>query len=578
MEENIKYKSYLEGGIVQSEILNPKSTFMICSYWWGLGKVNKNSIRGLTYDQQVDRLIGQCRKLKINYYFVRYPIFEEKGLYQIALGLKGEFIMKCLNEIPKYKIIYIDTDLQILRYPHLFDIDADCYFLNWNEYDTECYNPYQVELPGGILGFANTYTSKVLLGILNKYMIKNLHLAEDKSFSGILSRHFMNVYTRCVWLPFNYMYMFSKHTYDPSIGKYTHIANFKEELDGEEYKYEDLVMIHEDFETGALDDLFLQRIGKVSRWPPNAYRQFGEKLRCIENVKYDNYMDFNMSKSQLRHMKVDFKERSDNKYYKNKYIKRIKKGVLKCKLYKKSIKDESKYILVSLCDNKTDKVTVERFKDSCERFGINYVIYNSGINTYGNVNKPRLFNYVLKKYKSNIVYMDINTNIKRNPELFNVKNMDFMMINLNNTSIESEVCSDMRILKTLNDNLYFFAYNNVVLDFMCIWNEYNKYMKYQHKSLEYAFNISLAINKMRCYWLPREYILGPILRYSSRQMFFRNIYSEKDKKKVSKLTKMLRQCGIKPKLIDGDRLRTHYYGSKKGSVYHNRYGKLFLQY
>lgn len=577
MDEYSKYKNYLEGGIVQTEILNPKSTFMICSYWWGLGRVNKNSTKGLTYDKQVERLIEQCRKSKVNYYFVRYPVFEQKGMYQTALGLKGEFIMKCLNELPEYKIIYIDTDLQILRYPHLFDIDADCYFLNWNEYDGECYNPYQVELPGGILGFANTYNSKALLGILNKYMIKNLHLAEDKSFSGIISRHFMNTYLRCVWLPYNYMYMFSKHKYDPSIGKYTHIANYKEELTGENYKYEDLVMVHEDFETGALDDVFAQRVGKVSRWPPNAYRQFGEKLRCIDDVKFNNYMDFNMNKKQLRHLRVDFKEKQQNKYYKNKYITKFSKKSLKCKLYSKSIKGDSRYIVVSLCDNNTSKITLNMFKKNCEKIGVDYVIYNSGENSYNKVNKPVLFNYVLGKYKRNIAYIDINTKIKRDPKLFNVKNMDFMTINLDNTNIKSSICSDMRILKTLNDNLYFFAYNSVVLDFMNIWLEYNKYMKYQHKSLEYAFNVSLAINKMRCYWLPREYVLGPIMKYSSKSLFFNNKYSEKDLK-IRKLTRDLRQCGIKPALKDGDVLRTHHYGSINGSIYHNKYGKLFLEF
>jgi hypothetical protein len=577
MDEYSKYKSYLEGGIVQTEILNPKSTFMICSYWWGLGRVNKNSTKGLTYDKQVERLIEQCRKSKVNYYFVRYPVFEQKGMYQTALGLKGEFIMKCLDELPKYKVIYIDTDLQILRYPHLFDIDADCYFLNWNEYDTECYNPYQVELPGGILGFANTYNSKALLSILNKYMIKNLHLAEDKSFSGIISRHFMNTYLRCVWLPYNYMYMFSKHKYDPSIGKYTHIANYKEELKGENYKYEDLVMVHEDFETGALDDVFAQRVGKVSRWPPNAYRQFGEKLRCIDDVKFNNYMDFNMNKKQLRHLRVDFKEKQQNKYYKNKYITKLSKKSLKCKLYSKLIKGDSRYIVVSLCDNNTSKITLNMFKKNCEKIGVDYVIYNSGENSYNKVNKPVLFNYVLGKYKRNIAYIDINTKIKRDPKLFNVKNMDFMTINLDNTNIKSSVCSDMRILKTLNDNLYFFAYNSVVLDFMNIWLEYNKYMKYQHKSLEYAFNVSLAINKMRCYWLPREYVLGPIMKYSSKSLFFNNKYSEKDSK-IRKLTRDLRQCGIKPALKDGDVLRTHHYGSLHGSIYHNKYGKLFLEF
>ena len=575
-----EYLRYLEGGIVQTEILNEKSTFMICSYWWGVGNINKNSVKGLTYDQQVDRLISQCKKLKINYYFVRYPVFEQKGFYQIALGLKGEFIMKCLNEIPKYKIIYIDTDLQILQYPHLFDIDADCYFLNWNEYDMDCYNPYQIELPGGILGFANTYNSKALLKILNAYMIKNLHLAEDKSFSGIISRHFMGTYLRCVWLPFNYMYMFEKHKYDPSIGKYTHIADYKEELKDSEYSLNDLVMVHEDFETGALDDLFLQRVGTTSRWPPNAYRQFGEKLRCIKDVQYHNFMNFNMNKNQIKHMMIDFNERKLNGYYKNKYITRFKKKMPKCKLYAKNIDniDSKRYIMVSLCDKTTPKLIIHKFKQRCDKLGIDYLIYNSEELSYNKINKPMSFDHILRKYKKNIVYMDIHNKIKRNPSIFNVKNMDFMTINLNNTNINSKVCSDIRILKTLNDNLYYFAYNNVVLDFMDIWKEYNKYLKYQHKGLEYAFNISLAINKMRCYWLPREYLLGPIIKYDRKykMIFFNDKYSKKDEK-TRLLTNRLRQCGLKPPLKDGEPLKTHYYGSIKGNIYHNKYGKLFLE-
>jgi hypothetical protein len=153
-----------------------------------------------------------------------------------------------------------------------------------------------------------------------------------------------------------------------------------------------------------------------------------------------------------------------------------------------------------------------------------------------------------------------------------------MTINLNNTNIDSKRCSDMRILKTINDNLYYFAYNDVVLDFMNIWGEYNKNMKYQHKSLEYAFNISFAINKLRCYWLPKEYLLGPILKYSTKYklLFLNDNYSKRDDK-VRKLTSHLRQCGIKPSLKDGP-LQTHYHGSIKGNVYHNKYGKLFLEF
>ena len=60
---------YLDNGIIQSEILNNKSKFIMSGYWWGRGNVNKNSIHKYTYDQQVDRLVSQCKALKINSLF-----------------------------------------------------------------------------------------------------------------------------------------------------------------------------------------------------------------------------------------------------------------------------------------------------------------------------------------------------------------------------------------------------------------------------------------------------------------------------------------------------------------------------
>jgi hypothetical protein len=80
---------YLDNPIEQTEILNRESTFILTGYFWGKDTVNKNSVRGLTYGQQVDRLIGECRKHQVNYYFAEYPVFKARNIYQIGLGLKG---------------------------------------------------------------------------------------------------------------------------------------------------------------------------------------------------------------------------------------------------------------------------------------------------------------------------------------------------------------------------------------------------------------------------------------------------------------------------------------------------------
>lgn len=576
----MEYIKLLDNPIEQTEILNKDSSFIISSYYWGINNVNPNSVRNLTYGQQVERLINQCRKFKINYYIARYPIIAEKKLYQIALGLKGVFVENTLKKFPNYKVINLDSDLQILQYPHLFEIDADCFFINWSNFDDQCFNPYQLELPGGILGFSNSPNSRALLSLLNEHMISHLHLAEDKSFSGIITRHFLSTYLRCVWLPINYMYMFDRHIYDPSLGMYTFIATLEEDLYDNEFKFvpNDIVIIHEDFETGALSDVFEKRVGTVNRFPPNAYRQLGEKLRCLDNIKFKNYINYNLNEDQYKQLYKDFLWREKNHLSKNLMITPINEININTYLLRNSTDklNSTGPLIVSILNKDSTEDSINKFINSCDEFGFDYVIFNKI-----NISKPILFYNVLKRFNRNIMYVDINTKIKRNPELFHVKNMDFMTINLDNTSIDGKVCSDMRILKMLNDNLYFFANNNVVYNLLAIWNEHitKKNMKSQHKALEYAFNISISTNKLRCYYFPKTYILGPVLSYPKEYTFsfFNNVYSSVSQT-FKKLTNKLSQCGLKPALEYGEPLPTHYHGSPHGTIYHNKYGKKFLQF
>lgn len=150
-----------------------------------------------------------------------------------------------------------------------------------------------------------------------------------------------------------------------------------------------------------------------------------------------------------------------------------------------------------------------------------------------------------------------------NKKIWNVKNMDLISLNLYNTSS----CYDPRILKTVNDNLYFLAYNTLILQFLQIWNHYNTDLNHQHKAFEYAFNKSLSINKLRCYWLSNKYIIGKNNdNYSYKQYTMKTFI------------KKLPQCGIKPSLVNGNTLPAHNYGSKKSQIGNNKYGKLFLQF
>jgi hypothetical protein len=559
----------------RSEILNSKSSFILVSYYWGEEVVNRGSVHGLTYGEQVKRIIKDCQKLNINYYFVRMIEFEKKGTYQQALSYKPGFIQKCLDLFPNYKCIFLDTDLRVLNYPHLFEVDADCFFINWNEYDWGCYNPYQLVLPGAVLGFANTKGAREMLKILTDYMNKNQHLAEDKTFSGIITRHFMNVYLRCVWLPETYLYMFEKHKYSPKLGKYTYVADYKKELKDSRYKMKDLVLVHEDFETGALEDLYKKRVLK-ERFPPNFNRQQGEKLRCFDIV-FKNYMNYGLNKYQMKQYTIDNRRKQRYKIAEMKMLIKMNVGV------KYNVMKERKYFncpfyMVTLYNAKVDsKKSVERWVEMCERYNLSYKIYKVN----DEISKPRFFYKVLKELKMPIRYTDIKCRLKANPIKFYIKNMDLMTVNLNNL-YNTSGCSDMRVLKMMNDNVYCLDYNRFVMDFLKIWEEYNKKdiikNKVQHKSLEYAFNISLSTNKLRCYWLNKKYILDEKVEKNYLIKKLKGDY-KKVPKDYKTITTKLQQCGIKPPLNeDSDPVRAHHYGSKVGALYHNKYGEKFLEY
>ena len=568
---------YFKNGVIESEILNPNSRFILISYYWGLGKINKNSVHKLTYDQQVERIIKNCQKHKVNYYFMRCPDFE-KIPYQIALGYKPDFIEYCFDLFPKYNCIFIDSDLQLLQYPALFEIDADCWFINWNEEDYNCYNPLQIELPGGIMGFGNNHVGRTLIKILKQQF--NKKYAEDKSFSGIFTRNFLNIYCRCIWLPITYLYMFDSHTYIPGKG-YTKIVTLEEDLkkSGSAYKTTDIVFMHEDFETGALEDVYQEKVGK-NRYPPKLNKQMGEKLRCFE-VKFINYINFGINNVQSNQLLVDAKQKQKEDIIKIKYIPKISafpfNNPLDIKFQTQN--NKSYFTIISLIDNNVSTEQITHFINQCNHFKFNFIIYTT--DDIHKINKPIMFYNILQDLQKPILYLDIHYIIKKYPILFNITNMDFMTINLNNQFGLSK-CYDDRILKPLNDNIFYFNYNKFTLDFLLIWADQNKssFIKnhVQHRSLEYAFNISNALNRLRCYWLPKDYIYGNILTFdkTNKHKFLKLSY--KDTPKVKSITYSLQQCGLKPaRNEEGDATYKHYYGSKGRMSYH-KYSQLFLEF
>jgi hypothetical protein len=275
---------------------------------------------------------------------------------------------------------------------------------------------------------------------------------------------------------------------------------------------------------------------------------------------------------------IDNKRKQRYKIADMKMVKKISIKDAKYKLLNERSFTNCPFYVVTLYNKEKDNSnSLKKWIEMCENYGLSYKVYK----TNGNVSKPKFFHDLLKKLKTPIRYIDINYTLKAIPKKFYIKNMDFMTVNLDSLYSISK-CSDLRILKTLNDNIYCFNYNRFVLDFLKIWSEHNTEQiiknNVQHKSLEYAFNISLSTNKLRCYWLNRKYILEDSVK---REDLIKRVLNDYKKvpREYRELTVKIQQCGVKPPLNDdSDPVRAHYYGSRIGSVYHNKYGERFVEY
>ena len=535
--------------------ISNKSNFILVSYYWGKGVQNKGSIFKYTYDQQAQNMIERCRKLNINYYFVYIKEFESLS-YQIALGYKFDFIKYCLDKFNNIKnIVFIDTDMKILQYPILLEKEADVFFVNWNTINFECFNILQLELPGAILGFGNNLIGRKVLNTITRIMDKKY--AEDKTLSGYFTRQFFNVFCRCVWLPETYLFMFQEHIYEPGKG-YTKLASYKKELKNHDLKLSDLVISHEDYETGELHDVYEKRVG-YERYPPMTDTYMGEKLRCMVS-KFDLYPQMSNNKKQIKQYEpmLDMFMDKDiaNVYYINikKELKNINKNlnyVNENYIYK--YETESKILIVHTLDNENIS-RYEKLMKKYEEKEYSYILLNN------NMDIPTILLLLMEKYTNkNILYMgDIDDyNIKFIELYENNEWIDFSCYNY------IDKCSDYRILYTKTMYPMYFKNEELVKNFILIWSTYNKESFYdkniEHKSLEYCLNKTISVNEMRCQWLYTK----TIKKYFSKK-FIQKIHKRKynTPKNINKLRDRLTQCGIKPKRNENGYLRTHFKNSK----------------
>lgn len=305
VEERIR-STPLEGAI---QILNPQSTFVVATYWWGRGNNNQNlqspcpeDIRakavarvlkeasrrtpppagafeiaarlnaaqerrtliekeraildGVTkaleiwkkealssdaarqrvrelYDQEIqalrttdtfkpprkfEEMIAEwertCRAANVN--FVALNTEFDRTDYQNGINGKPLFIKKVLDAVAPRGVLYIDGDMWIRTYPHIFDLpNVDFMARGWNTdprakekaLKKPFYDPYTFETSGGTMYFGNTATARKLLDAWSAASAQQPGKADDRILSQLFTTRAMIAEVNLVNLPIEYLWL-----------------------------------------------------------------------------------------------------------------------------------------------------------------------------------------------------------------------------------------------------------------------------------------------------------------------------------------------------------------------------------
>ncbi len=212
-------------------IINPKSKFVVITYWWGRGNKNMNTRKPcyepnapiekepITYNHMIDNWENACKKANCNFLAVEYPQFAVPGGYQLAINAKPLFIKKAIELCEGRAVVYIDGDMPVRKYPHIFDMDNyDFMARHWNidprssskHLDGDiCIDSTIFETSGGIMYFNCTLGAYKLLDnwIYHTFYKLNIGKADDRILSLIMGNKKYTYNLRIFLLPMEYLWL-----------------------------------------------------------------------------------------------------------------------------------------------------------------------------------------------------------------------------------------------------------------------------------------------------------------------------------------------------------------------------------
>jgi hypothetical protein len=287
-------------------IVNADSNFVVITYWWGRGNLNKNTQRPcpedleagqalevppIKFEEMIANWEQACKKHKCNFLAEEYAEFAVKGGYQHAINFKPYFIELALAACYPRGVLYIDGDMKIRMYPSVCDIkDVDYMARGWNtdprpgdwrNHGKFCFDPYVFEMSGGTMFFGNTYHGRNLLKVWQRETAKHPGKADDRILSMAIMLQKMLISLSTIQLPIEYLWLDMDYDY--------HL------IDGEDYKKKYISISHPECLTG--EDRASSEGAAANRYPRSYDRYVSNYMYCDWDEIYE-FLQFE-DKSQI---------------------------------------------------------------------------------------------------------------------------------------------------------------------------------------------------------------------------------------------------------------------------------------
>jgi hypothetical protein len=175
---------------------------------------NPGSVKPRKFPEMIAEWEEYCRRAGVNYVAVNTEF--PRADYQNAINGKPLFIKQALDAVKPRNILYIDGDMWMLKYPHLFDLEnVDFMARGWNvdprtkekAMQRPYFDPYTLETSGGTMYFGNTIAARELLDAWEEESNKQIGKADDRILSQVFTKDSMVLKTNTIQLPIEYLWL-----------------------------------------------------------------------------------------------------------------------------------------------------------------------------------------------------------------------------------------------------------------------------------------------------------------------------------------------------------------------------------